>query len=89
MAGKVGVGGPVLVGRLLTKAQAAAYCGISVGRFSMLCPVRPLALGADKRLERYDVVALNQWIDSLGSTFLERETDWLAALDRKNGSGSR
>jgi hypothetical protein len=75
--------------RLLTRAQAAAYCGIGVGTFSTLCPVRPIALGADKRLERYDVVALNAWIDSLGSSAVERGKDWLGAMDRDNDGGSR
>ena len=75
--------------RLLTRAQAAAYCGVSLGAFSTLCPVRPIALGADKRLARYDVVALNEWIDSLGSSAVERGKDWLGAMDRDNDGGSR
>jgi hypothetical protein len=66
--------------RLLTKAQAAAYCGVSVGSFSALCPVRPIALGNDKRLERFDVVSLNDWIDSLGSHSCELGKDWLREL---------
>ena len=57
--------------RLLTRAQAAAYCGLSLSTFSTLCPVQPLSLGDDKRLERYDVVALNEWIDGLAA--LRRE----------------
>jgi hypothetical protein len=70
--------------RLLTKAQAAAYCGVSVGSFSTLCPLRPIALGNDKRLERFDIVALNQWIDSLASRSSELGRDWLGEMrDRK------
>ena len=75
--------------RLLTRAQAAAYCGLSLGAFSTLCPVRPIALGDDKRLERYDVVALNEWIDSLGAGSAKLGRDWLAAMDKNNDRGSR
>ncbi len=67
--------------RLLTKAEAASYCGLSVAAFTALCPVRPIALGEDKRLERYDVVALNEWIDGLGSDSRKLGRDWLAAMD--------
>ncbi len=66
--------------RLLTRAQAAAYCGVSVGSFSTLCPLSPIALGDDKRLERYDIVALNEWIDGLGSGSSELGKDWLREL---------
>ncbi len=54
--------------RLLTRAEAAAYCGVSLTTFASICPVRPLALGPDKRLERYDVIALDQWIDRLSAS---------------------
>jgi hypothetical protein len=67
--------------RLLTKAEAAAYCGVSVTAFQTLCPVRPIALGNDKRLERFDVVALNQWIDSLKTDATKRGFDWLESMD--------
>jgi hypothetical protein len=67
--------------RLLTWAQAAAYCGVSVRSFSSLCPVRPIALGNDKRLERFDVVALNEWIDSLATQPGLHGRDWLETMD--------
>jgi hypothetical protein len=67
--------------RLLTRAEAAAYCGLSLAAFTALCPVLPIALGADKRLERFDVVALNRWIDSLACSPTGRERDWLNAMD--------
>jgi hypothetical protein len=75
--------------RLLTKAEAASYCGVSLGAFSTLCPVCPIALGTDKRLERYDVVALNEWIDGLATSPAKRGRDWLGAMDRDNDGGSR
>jgi hypothetical protein len=75
--------------RLLTKAQAASYCGLSVAAFAGLCPVRSIALGDDKRLERFDVVELNDWIDSLGVGTTRLGRDWLSALDKDNDGGSR
>src|SRR4051794_12905591 len=51
--------------RLLTQMQAAIYCGISIPTFSAHCPVRPISLGPGKRLNRYDIRSLDQWIDTL------------------------
>lgn len=53
--------------RLLTKSQAAAYCGLSAVTFSSVCPVRAIALGAGARMERYDVREVDAWIDGLRS----------------------
>ena len=49
--------------RLLTKSQAASYCGLSLPTFSSVCPVRPIALGVGVRMERYDLRELDGWID--------------------------
>jgi hypothetical protein len=49
--------------RLLTKAQAATYCGLSAATFGSVCPVRPIALGAGVRMHRYDVREIDKWID--------------------------
>jgi hypothetical protein len=78
-----------LLPRLLTRAEAASYCGLSHTAFSTLCPVRPIALGNDKRLERFDVVALNKWIDRLAAGSGELGRDWLAVMDRDNDRSSR
>jgi hypothetical protein len=80
---------PKLSARLLTKAEAACYCGVSAGTFVSLCPVRPIALGADKRLERYDLLSLDVWIDSLGVGSTQLGRDWLSAMDKENDGGSR
>ena len=66
--------------RLLTRQQAAAFIGVSEPTFLVVCPIRPIALGPGKRLERYDIRALDSWIDELGQRELIN-TDWLAALD--------
>jgi predicted DNA-binding transcriptional regulator AlpA len=51
--------------RLLTKSQAASYCGLSLPTFGSVCPVRPIALGVGVRMERYDVHEIDGWIDGL------------------------
>lgn len=49
--------------RLLTKSQAAQYCGLAVSTFGAACPVRPIALGNGARMLRYDVWDIDKWID--------------------------
>lgn len=51
--------------RLLTKSQAARYCGLSVPTFDSVCPVRAIALGFGARMERFDMRDIDRWIDSL------------------------
>lgn len=50
--------------RLLTKSQAAQYCGLSVSTFGVTCPVLPISLGVGVRMQRYDVRDIDKWIDS-------------------------
>ena len=72
--------------RLLTAAEAAGYCGMSEGAFVRLCPVKPISFGMCEKLRRFDVVALDGWIDRLTrgeSTMVSREAA-LAALDNDN-----
>ena len=75
--------------RLLTRAQAAVYCGVSLPTFMGICPVRTIALGASKRLERYDLRDLEQWIDTFSGDKASCGRDWLATLDAKDDGGSR
>jgi hypothetical protein len=70
-----------IIPRLLARAEAAASCGVSVPIFSAQCPIRPVALGTGKRLERYDVRALDQWIDALSNGASSSTKNWLAALE--------
>ena len=72
--------------RLLTAAEAAGYCGMSEGSFARLCPVKPISFGTCEKLRRFDVVALDGWIDRLNqgeSTGVSREAA-LAGLDDDN-----
>lgn len=50
--------------RLLTKSQAAHYCGLAASTFGAVCPVVPIALGEGIRMHRYDVREVDKWIDS-------------------------
>jgi hypothetical protein len=68
--------------RLLTREQAAEYLGVSVPTFTKVCNVTPVALGASKRLIRYDIKRLDIWIDGLSQTdTLGDSDDWLARFD--------
>jgi hypothetical protein len=76
--------------RLLTKADAAEYCRVSVPTFDRVCPVRPVELEpGNPRLLRYDVRDLDIWIDDMKtgtngappSTDLAAD-DYLARLDK-------
>lgn len=71
---------PLGVPRLLKRQQAAAYCGVSVPTFAAICPIVPIALGVGKRLERYDVRDLDEWIDSLKREHIDEPKDWLSLL---------
>jgi hypothetical protein len=75
--------------RLLTKNQAAAYCGVSVATFATLCPVRPIALGNSKRLERFDTRTLDLWIDRLADKGTTTGKDWLATWEANSDPRSR
>lgn len=55
---------PLPAARLLARAQAASYCGLSVSAFGTRCSVDPIDFG-DKRLERFDRQDLDGWIDAL------------------------
>jgi hypothetical protein len=50
--------------RMLRRADAAAYCGLSEPRFVEACPIPPVAIMG--RIPRYDRHALDQWLDGLG-----------------------
>jgi hypothetical protein len=56
-----------------------------------VCPVAPISLGEGKRMERYDVRALDAWIDSLSGLAappLPRQ-NWLGLVEMPHVSQSR
>jgi hypothetical protein len=48
---------------LLSKAEAAIFCGVPERHLNKLCPVKPVMLGDNKL--RYDLRDLEKWIDSI------------------------
>jgi hypothetical protein len=72
-----------IVPRLLTRQEAAAYCGVSVPTFDGVCPVKAISLGNGKRLERFDRISLDGWIDSLALNSRQMSKDWLAELEKQ------
>lgn len=49
--------------RMMKKGDAAAYCGVSQGRFEALCKVAPVLYPDGTRL--WDVRDLDAWVDGL------------------------
>ena len=76
---------PVITPRLLTKTQAAQYVNINVTSFDKLCPVRPVRLGRGASLLRFDIAALDRWIDSLGAPAAFDPEAALALIGRPKG----
>jgi hypothetical protein len=75
--------------RLLTKEQAATYCGVSTPTFSTICPVTPIALNQSKKLTRYDRRLLDEWIDGLTRADTLNDSDWLAKMDGHDDDGGK
>ncbi len=69
--------------RLLTRAQAAAYCGMSLPTFERLCPVDPVDLRMRGYL--YDRKVLDRWIDGLSGPRSQEDEDWLGKLFGHDG----
>jgi predicted DNA-binding transcriptional regulator AlpA len=70
--------------RLLKMNEAAEYCGIGRDSFANHCPVQPIRVRPGQRGLRYDIRALDAWIDSLSDRNQadgQDATDWLAKLD--------
>jgi hypothetical protein len=74
--------------RMLSKVQAASYCGMGVESFAVNCPVKPIRMRPGDRGLRWDIRELDEWIDSLkqDSTGSENSenVDWLARFDGQN-----
>ncbi|WP_298354590.1 tyrosine-type recombinase/integrase, partial [Rhodoblastus sp.] len=75
--------------RLLTREEAARYCGVGLETFLAVCPVLPLSLGQSKRLERYDVRRLDEWIDKLGDPGASSGQSWIGLVEESHARRSR
>lgn len=67
-----------IIPRLLNKADAAAYCGLSEPVFERKCDARPIDFGGP-RLTRWDRNDLDAWIDQRKGGAAPLSADqWLA-----------
>jgi hypothetical protein len=69
--------------RLLSRKQAAVYCGMCAATFDRVCPVPPVEVGL--RTHLFDRRDLDRWIDALNANKSETR-NWLAALDDDRNS---
>jgi hypothetical protein len=70
-----------LTPRLLSREEAAHYCGVCATTFTARVFPHVAAVRIGSRL-LWDMRALDQWIDTLaGGAALPLQTDWLARLD--------
>ena len=74
--------------RLLSRALAAAYCGISVTTFEQVCPLHPLRIRARVLFDR---VAVDKWLDTLNGTESDSFSteSWLMRLDNVHSTKGR
>ena len=84
---------PGMTPRLLSREQAAAYCGVSRNYFNehIATCVRCTPVGGRRKL--WDITLLNEHIDRLSGITPNRESemsddDWLAGLRHAHGSHS-
>ena len=71
--------------RMLTKIEAADYCGLSVARFTSECPVSPTLFGQGvNRVVRWDLHRLDDWLDGFASS--ATGDDWLSRADIPDGN---
>ncbi len=81
-----------MIKRLLTASEAAEYCGMGAGSFTVHCPVRPKRARPGQRGLRWDVRDLDKWIDTLspdGEGLPASSDEWLARLDAPDQSSRR
>jgi hypothetical protein len=73
--------------RLLTRAQAAAYCQVSEPIFTAKCPVVPVRMGESARLARWDKHEIDRWLDSLSGVSWSGVNSWLDRLSEGSKHG--
>ena len=76
---------PLPARRMLSPAEAAQYCGgASIEWLKAHVKVAPVKIGS---LVRYDVRALDKWLDSRDQSTPMTGDDWLGLLDESESDG--
>ncbi|WP_033838280.1 hypothetical protein [Mesorhizobium loti] len=76
---------PLPARRMLSPAEAAQYCGgASIEWLKAHVKVTPVRIGS---LVRYDVRALDKWLDSKDDSMPLSGDDWLGLLDAREDYG--
>jgi hypothetical protein len=64
---------------MLTRVEAAAYCGMKVKGFEFNCPCRPSALPDGGTA--YDIHELDRWLDSIKGGGATNGDEYLSRLE--------
>jgi hypothetical protein len=73
--------------RLRSIADAASYCGVSVGLFraQIMTNLKPLRMGGRRLI---DLRALDAWLDTQSEVGTKEKTRWADRLDEDNDQGA-
>jgi hypothetical protein len=76
-----------LLSRLSSVADAAGYCGVSVGLFrsQAMKNLKPLRMGGRLLI---DMRALDAWLDKQSGIISKTKTRWADCLDEDNDQGT-
>lgn len=71
--------------RMLSRDQAANYCGVSVPTFEGWCPVIPIR---ERNRVLYDRAKIDRWLDSLSPNVPEsaEDSDWAGKLENAHAN---
>jgi len=64
--------------RMLTKQEAAIYCGVALTRFDAHCSCSPVAVPGGHKM--YDIKDLDRWLDSLKAPGADSDESILGRL---------
>lgn len=64
--------------RMLTRKEAARYCGLSEHKFRQNCPISPIVFNTGD--QRYDCHDLDEWLDIMKGTGGDSSMDEALAM---------
>lgn len=71
--------------RLLSTKEAAAYCGVCEATFKTHLRITPVKIGTSVR---YDVRAIDKWLDGKAQSSPVTGDQWLGKLDEDHSEGA-